>query len=159
MWADDRHGVLETLDHRLGATGLLDQLRSDGRDRLAQRIERRPEFIHECNCSLCSKSGAIWGYFQPAAVVVEGATAGYCRTDKPQPGVSIRFCPNCGATTHFELTDVAIAKFGNTVLGVNMRLADEADLHGVEVRYPDGRSWSDGSYGYVRQPRVLGKPA
>lgn len=125
--------------------------------RVGVRIEKRPEFIHECNCTLCTTSGASWGYFQPAEVFVGGTTAGYTRQDKPEPGVAIRFCPNCGTTTHFELTESAAAKFGNTIIGVNMRLADDADLHGVEVRYPDGRSWpGHGEFGYVRSPRVIG---
>lgn len=43
------------------------------------------------------------------------------------------------------------------MLGVNMRLADEQDLAGVELRYPDGRAWSgDGEFGYVREASILG---
>ena len=121
------------------------------------RTEKRPDFIHECNCTLCQKSGAIWGYFQPSEVAVDGTTTGYDRSDKPEPAVSIRFCPICGSTTHFELADTTIAKFGNTMLGVNMRLADEQDLKGVELRYPDGRAWSgQGEFGYVQDAIVIG---
>lgn len=121
------------------------------------RAARRPDFINECNCSLCQKTGAMWGYYQPDDVRIDGATAGYCRADKAEPGVSIRFCANCGATTHFQLTDATIVKFGNTMLGVNMRLANESDLDGIELRYPDGRSWSgEGDFGYVREARIIG---
>jgi hypothetical protein len=125
--------------------------------RVGVRIEKRPDFIHDCNCTLCQKTGAIWGYFQPSEVAVQGATTGYSRDDKAEPGVSIRFCSNCGATTHFELTEATIAKFGNTMLGVNMRLADENDLEGVEQRYPNGRGWSgEGDFGYVQESRIIG---
>jgi hypothetical protein len=125
--------------------------------RVGVRTEKRPDFIHDCNCTLCQKTGAIWGYFQPSEVAVQGATTGYSRDDKAEPGVSIRFCSNCGATTHFELTEAAIAKFGNTMLGVNMRLADENDLVGVELRYPNGRAWSgEGDFGYVQGSRIIG---
>ena len=123
------------------------------------QTEKRPDFIHECNCTLCQKTGAIWGYFQPREVAVVGTTIGYSRADKSEPGVSIRFCPQCGSTTHFELTDATIAKFGNTMLGVNMRLVDERELEGVELRYPDGRAWSgQGEFGYVREARIIGLP-
>ncbi len=74
--------------------------------------------------------------------LVAGATAGYSRDDKDEASAEIRFCARCGSTTHFGLTESALAKFGNVVTGVNMRLADEADLAGVELRYPDGRAWS-----------------
>jgi hypothetical protein len=125
--------------------------------RVGVRIEKRPDFIHDCNCTLCQKTGAIWGYFQPGEVAVQGVTTGYSRYDKAEPGVSIRFCSNCGATTHFELTETTIAKFGNTMLGVNMRLANESDLKGVELRYPNGRAWSgEGDFGYVRESRIIG---
>lgn len=120
-------------------------------------LEKRPDFIHECNCSLCQKSGAIWGYFQPREVTVEGTTAAYSRSDKPEPGVSIHFCPRCGSTSHFELTDAKIAKIGNSMVGVNMRLADERELSGVELRYPDGRAWpGEGEFGYAQESRIIG---
>lgn len=121
------------------------------------QIAKRPDFMNECNCSLCQKAGAIWGYFEPHEVEVIGEIATYRREDKAQPGVAIRFCPICGTTTHFELTEAAIEKFGNTMVGVNMRLAHETDLIGIELRYPDGRSWSgEGEFGYVREPRMIG---
>jgi hypothetical protein len=120
-------------------------------------LSKRPDYIHECNCTLCTKSGARWAYFHPSEVGVEGTTSGYSRDDKDDPGAEIRFCAKCGATTHFVLTQSAVAKFGNALMGVNMRLADERDLAGIELRYPDGRAWSgEGEFGYVRGPLILG---
>lgn len=122
------------------------------------RVElgRRPDYIHECNCSLCSKSGARWAYFDPADVSVAGSTHGYCREDKGEPGAEVHFCPNCGSTTHFTLTPGIVAKFGDTMVGVNMRLADDKDLAGIELRFPDGRNWrGEDAFGYVREARLL----
>ena len=45
----------------------------------------RPAYIHECNCTLCRKTGARWAYFHPSDVKVEGRTKGYCREDKDDP--------------------------------------------------------------------------
>ncbi|MFD0848289.1 GFA family protein [Sphingosinicella xenopeptidilytica] len=119
--------------------------------------EKRPDYIHECNCTLCSKSGARWAYCHPSEVSVEGVTNTYSRQDKDDPAAEIHFCPTCGATTHFTLTPGAVAKFGNSMMGVNMWLADEKDLAGIELRYPDGRSWSGaGDFSYVREARILG---
>jgi hypothetical protein len=121
-------------------------------------LAKRPDHINECNCSLCDKRGARWAYFHPSEVSVEGATAGYCRQDKVEPSADVRFCPTCGCTTHFTLTTSAVAKHGNSLMGVNMRLADEADLAGIELRYPDGRAWpGEGGFGYVREARILGE--
>lgn len=123
-------------------------------------ITKQAEFINECNCTLCTKVGARWAYFHPSEVSVEGPARGYCREDKVDPAAEIRFCAKCGATTHFTLTASAASKFGNGVLGVNMWLADERDLVGIEVRYPDGRAWSgEGDFGYVREARIIGRRA
>lgn len=121
------------------------------------RTVRRPDFVHDCNCTLCSKSGARWAYFQPDEVTVEGATGGYARRDKAEAGAEVHFCPTCGSTTHFVLTREAVAKHGDVVMGVNTRLADDADLAGVELRYPDGRAWpGHGEFGYRRAAEVIG---
>jgi hypothetical protein len=119
-------------------------------------LAKRPDYINACNCTLCSKSGARWGYFDPSEVQVEGVTHGYSRDDKGDPSAEIRFCPTCGATTHFVLTASAVAKFGNTLMGVNMALADERALAGIELRFPDGRAWpGEGEFTYVREARVI----
>jgi hypothetical protein len=126
------------------------------------RVEtaKPPDYIHECNCSLCRKAGARWGYFHPSEVRVEGEATGYWRGDKVDPSALLHFCAECGVTTHFVLTESAVAKHGNVVMGVNMRLAEDRDLAGVELRYPDGRAWSgEGAFGYVREARILGQEA
>ena len=121
-------------------------------------IAAQPDYIHACNCTLCTRTGARWSYFDPSAVGIEGTATGYCRADKADPAALIQFCATCGSTTHFTLTENTMARFGNTMVGVNMQLADEADLAGVELRYPDGRAWpGTGDFGYVRAPRVLGR--
>lgn len=118
---------------------------------------KRPDFLHECNCTLCSGTGARWAYFHPSEVRVEGSATRYSRRDKDEPNAEIQFCPTCGSTTHFTLTEAAAAKFGDTMLGVNMRLADERELAGIELRYPDGRAWpGEGEFSYVREARVIG---
>ncbi len=121
-------------------------------------LDKRPDYIHECNCTLCSKTGARWSYLHPSEVRVAGATAGFIRTDKDNPAADVRFCPKCGSTTHFNLTDSARAQFGNTMMGINMLLADERDLAGLELRFPDGRAWQgEGDFAYVRQARIIGQ--
>jgi hypothetical protein len=124
----------------------------------AVRVETpRPEYINECNCSLCGKAGVHWAYFDPAEVTVTGETRSWTRKDKPEPGADVHFCPECGATTHFTLTQAMQAKHGNTLMGVNMRLAEEAELTGIELRFPDGKAWDGASaFGYVREALIIG---
>jgi hypothetical protein len=123
-------------------------------------LSRRPDYVNECNCALCRKSGARWGYFHPSEVTIAGAANGYRRQDKDDPTAEIRFCATCGSTTHFNLTASAVARFGDTLIGVNMLLADADDLAGIELRFPDGEAWSGvGDFAYVREPVILGRPA
>lgn len=45
-------------------------------------------------------------------------------------------------------------------MGVNLRLADEVDLAGVELRFPDGAAWpGEGAFAFVRKGRVIGSDA
>jgi hypothetical protein len=98
--------------------------------------------------------------FPPSKVSIEGATRECSREDKDDPAADIHFCGRCGSTTLFTLTESAISKFGNVQMGVNMSLADESDLVGIELRYPNGRAWSGGAAsGYVRELRVIGQSA
>lgn len=120
-------------------------------------LARRPDHVHECNCRLCVRSGAWWSTFHPDEVTVSGETASYVRADKAEPNAELHFCPRCGSTTHFVLTPSAVARHGNTLMGANMHLADEGELAGIELRFPDGRNWEGaGAFGYVRPPRVFG---
>jgi hypothetical protein len=124
-------------------------------------IDARPEFINDCNCSLCRKSGAAWGYFPSASATATGTTVSFVRRDKAVPSVEIHSCASCAATTHFVLTSAFRERNeGVDVVGVNMRLFEPEDLDGVEVRFPNGRDWpGEGPYGYRRAAITIGDGA
>jgi len=65
------------------------------------RIEtkKQPDYINECNCTLCSKAGDSLA-FHPSEVSVEG-TAKDIVEDKDDPAAEIQFCAKCGSTTHW----------------------------------------------------------
>ena len=58
-----------------------------------------------CEGSLCASSGAVWGYYPSADVAVAGDTSRYRRGDVATPSAEIHFCPTCGSTTHFTMTE------------------------------------------------------
>jgi hypothetical protein len=110
-------------------------------------LRTKPDYVNDCNCSLCSNAGALWGYFAPSDVLVAGETQQYLRLDREQPGVAVHFCGQCGATTHWS----PMPHIAQIVMGANMRLFDPVELTGVELRFPNGRDWDGQSaYGYVR---------
>lgn len=120
-------------------------------------IDAKPEFINDCNCSLCRKTGGAWGYFPSALVTTTGKTVSFVRRDRETPGVEIHSCATCAATTHFVLTKSFREQNPNAdQAGVNMRLFDPDDLEGVEVRYPNGKDWAgEGPFGYRRDPLTI----
>ena len=114
--------------------------------RVAVEVHAAPEFINICNCKLCRKSGAAWGYYAPSAVEVSGTTGSYRRDDLgDEPSSEKHFCQECGCTTHFV---VIHPEHGG--MGINMRLFDQDFLGGIEVRYYDTRALSR-SGGEARQ--------
>lgn len=121
-------------------------------------IETRPEFINDCNCSLCRKAGAAWGYFAASCIEATGKTVAYTRRDKPVPAVDVHSCEICAATTHFVMTDTFKKQNENVdFAGVNMRLFDPDALEGIEVRYPDGKAWDgEGAFEQRRPAMTIG---
>ena len=116
-------------------------------------LSKLPEFINLCDCSLCLKSGGAWGYFASIDVEIAGQTNGYRRSDYPEPAVEMRFCSNCGTTTHWILTE----HFDGDRVGVNMRIFEPSALDGIEARTLDGRSWQgEGDAAHRRVPGKLG---
>ena len=120
-------------------------------------IDVQPTFIHDCNCSLCRKVGAAWGYFTAAEVRTTGDTSSFIRQDKNGAFAQVHSCKTCAATTHFVLTESF--KLNNPSIdqvGVNMRIFEPSELDGIEVRFPDGSNWiGEGAYDYRRNPMTI----
>lgn len=122
-------------------------------------IQAKPDFIHDCNCSLCRKSGGAWGYFSSSQVRTEGKTVSVLRSDKPTPAAEVHSCAICSTTTHFVIAKSFTEQHGPAdMVGVNMRLFDPDELGGVELRFPDGKAWSgEGAFGYRRSATTIGE--
>jgi len=102
--------------------------------RVAVRVPGRPGYLNACNCALCWKLGALWGYYDPATVIVGGEVRSYRREDVAENHITADACPTCGTTINWSPLDPALGR-----MGVNMRLFDPASLRGLEVRYENGR--------------------
>lgn len=107
--------------------------------RVAIRLAAPPPFLNACNCSLCMKLGAAWGYYAPADVEIAGTTGGYERADVERPSITVHFCNDCGATVNWS----PAAHRPQGRMGINMRLFDPAELAGVEIRHGDRRRGGD----------------
>jgi hypothetical protein len=106
----------------------------------ATRVEvaRKPRRLTDCNCSMCRRYGALWGYYQPSEVRKK-----YLRRDVDVYSWGdgrLRFirCKICGCVVHYERTRGSPP--GR--MGVNMRNADPAVIAKIRVRRLDGaKTW------------------
>jgi len=97
-------------------------------------LARLPDYINQCDCSVCLRLGAAWGYFHPRDVTVIGETDRFIRGDVAEPYIAYHFCPACGSSTHWT----ALPNGPSERTGVNMRLFEPDGLEGLEVRFSDG---------------------
>ena len=111
-------------------------------------LAHKPDYVNFCDCSLCAKTGGVWGYFESPDVTVKGQTSSYRRVDRETPACEMHACPNCSTTTHWHLTE----HYDGDRVGVNMRIFEPAKLNGVEARFPDGRNWTGDTEPQHRRP-------
>ena len=64
-------------------------------------LAHRPEFLNQCDCSVCLRVGAAWGYFHPRDVTITGETTAFARADMGEPTIAFHFCPTCGSTINW----------------------------------------------------------
>lgn len=101
-------------------------------------VPRRPDYINDCNCSLCTKLGTTWVYYAPDELIVdEAGLDSFVRSDLAEPFLRTFRCAHCGCVTHWRL----IRPYNPPRAGVNAQLFEPGALDGVEVRLVDGRSW------------------
>jgi hypothetical protein len=100
-------------------------------------LPRAPEYVSQCNCSLCAKTGFRGIYYASEELRIAGDFDAYVRGDISEPMIRNLRCANCGVATHWEL----LSEPPHERIGVNARLVDPAVLDGIEVREIDGASW------------------
>lgn len=94
-------------------------------------LPRPPEWVGQCNCSICTKLGTLMAYYPTADVAVTGVTDTYIWGDRM---IALHHCPTCGCMTHWTSTG---EDYGRQ--GVNARLLEDFDLDSAEVRQFDNR--------------------
>ncbi|MGF1788629.1 aldehyde-activating protein [Photobacterium swingsii] len=100
------------------------------------KLEFIPNEVGECNCSICRRYATVWSYFTPEQVLInyEEPTVFYCWGDQE---VEFHRCDLCGCVTHYITTE----KCSESILAVNMRMADASTLSTIPVRKINGASY------------------
>jgi hypothetical protein len=86
----------------------------------------------ECLCSICRRYGALWAYYKPEEVQVEGddAIEAYMWGNKR---LSYNRCKHCGCMTHYTVVGGTEPR-----VAVNCRMLERAEFDEIESVQSDG---------------------
>lgn len=102
-------------------------------------LEKAPEWLTQCNCSICRRLGALWAHAPIGEVTVTGegdATFGYVWGDRT---IAFHTCRTCGCTTHWQ----NLQPEGTGRMAVNCRLCEPSSIADLRIRQLDGAdSWT-----------------
>ena len=103
---------------------------------IAYTVELDTAGAIKCNCSICSKLGAVWAFAPKAKFKL---TSGATKQGDYQFGkkhLHHRFCTACGVESYAEGT----APDGTASVGINLRSIEAIDVDKLSPRPWDGRS-------------------
>lgn len=105
-------------------------------------VTAAPEAVTRCTCSLCSKRGALWAYYQPSQFRLKTSRDTMATYMWGSRTVKHHFCPVCGCGTFTDTPDFGSGSpdFDNPRVSINARLLDDFDLDAVEVVVIDGKN-------------------
>ena len=95
-----------------------------------------PAQVTCCNCSVCFRYQALWGYYQPHEMRLEvqpDHESAYACGDKQLEFVR---CSNCGCVTHYR----TLPGQPDPRIAVNFRMLVEGTVDGIPVRHFDGEN-------------------
>ncbi|HEY8575007.1 MAG TPA: GFA family protein [Devosia sp.] len=115
-------------------------------------LPHKPERAADCNCTFCSRTGAVWGYFKPGELHIAAgehdkfySASGF--------GNEHHFCSHCGMQTYGVSPDWSSvynddgtpkgepgAMPTGQIFAVNLRLIDDFDWSSIQVEHMDGRN-------------------
>jgi hypothetical protein len=96
-------------------------------------VTELPNWVLDCNCTLCRRYGAIWAYPEAGKVkFVSGADATdtYVWGDRE---LAFHRCKECGCVTHMTALDANPPR----IYGINTRLIPTLDPASVRLRQKD----------------------
>ena len=93
-----------------------------------------PSSITQCNCSICHRLGALWGYFDSADVQIRVGDKPLNAYSWGEKSIIYHSCSRCGCTTHYTTTE----SDGNELVAINCRMAPLDDIGAIPVREFDG---------------------
>jgi hypothetical protein len=104
--------------------------------KIAFEFEGEIEAALACNCSICSRKGALlWAVPRENLRLLSRDDAASTYTFNKH-AIKHRFCATCGIHAYGEAVDPS----GKPMTAINLRCIEDIDLASVPVQYFDGRS-------------------
>lgn len=101
-------------------------------------VPRKPDWLTECNCSICRRIAALWAHFELDEVEISeppDGTIAYIQGDKT---LATHTCRECGCTPYW----LSLEAGENNRMATNFRMCDPSEIADIPVRHFDGAdSW------------------
>ncbi len=98
-------------------------------------VEGELEQVTQCNCSICSKRGALMWFVPRANLNLLTPEKNLSTYTFNKHKIKHRFCAKCGCAPFGE----GISPAGDAMAAINTRCLDDVDLSVLKVRDFDGR--------------------
>src|SRR5579863_2181835 len=98
--------------------------------RVTLEVETAPVELNDCQCSICRRYGALWAYYAPSQVRIQGETETYTWGRK---SLAFHRCSHCGCISHWSPTEAPYDR-----MGVNARLMPPDVVSKTRVRRSEG---------------------
>ena len=94
---------------------------------------KSPDRVTQCNCSICSRYSALWGYYDPDEPRISIGKAGVDSYSWGDNELDFKRCTNCGCITHYETK----AGEPDPKVAINFGLARDL-VADIPIRYFNG---------------------
>ena len=98
------------------------------------QVQVAPDYLIDCNCSICRRNGALWALYDAASVEVKSNPSASVAYVWGAGTIRTMHCKVCGCTTHWE----PIGANPDRRWGVNARNFAPLAIAGIKVRKFDG---------------------
>jgi hypothetical protein len=101
-------------------------------------IAALPTAVTDCNCSVCSRYGALWAYYTRDQVRLTAEPSLLSRYSWGDRTIEFCHCRHCGCLTHYE----SVEKHAGSRFALNARMLPLDTLASLPLRHFDGAdSW------------------
>ena len=101
---------------------------------IALKVADLPDYLGDCNCSICRRYKALWAYYPPEAVTISSQADGLDSYLWGPKEVAFHSCKKCACITHYTTTELC----PEIITAINFRLVEPSIYTEVIIKKNDG---------------------